>query len=165
MPVYGGEPIAQPIIAQVSFISVGIDCAGTNNVTAVLNGIEFKASAEILWTANSINPTAQLDDDQKPDWPITVSGDQTFTLSGSAGPHVLDESGRLQWSGVYFHDESNTAVLTFNTGSDTATASTQIKCYLPDITVTKTAVPASVPETGGEVTFTFKVSNTRSLIR
>ena len=29
----------------------------------------------------------------------------------------------------------------------------------PDITVLKTALPASVPETGGNVTFTFKVTN------
>ena len=72
----------------------------------------------------------------------------TVTLSGDAGnPHVnsvtaiaVDDEGTTD-------DDSDDETVTF---SDSP----------PVIDVTKTADPTSVPETGGPVTFTFRVTNT-----
>ena len=135
-PVGGQQPIT---IAQVTFASLGIDCADSNAATAVLNGIEFPASAEILWTVNPINATATLDDDQKLDWPTTVSADTTFTYQDPQG-YTCSTDPAAYTNGYYQYNECNTAVLTFSTGSDTATASTAVKCYAP--VVTKTAAGA-----------------------
>ena len=46
-----------------------------------------------------------------------------------------------------------------NTGSATDDETVTYTEVLPDITVTKTANPTSVPETGGSVTFTYVVTN------
>ena len=126
-------------IAQVTFASLGIDCANSNVATAVLNGVEFPAEAQILWSVNKINETASLDDDQKPDWPTTVSADTTFTYQDPQG-YTCSTDPAAYTNGYYQYNESNTAVLTYQTGSDTATASTLVKCYAP--VVSKTAAGA-----------------------
>ena len=136
VPTGGQQPIA---IAQVTFASLGIDCAESNAVTAVLNGVEFPASAEILWTVNNINETATLDDDQKLDWPTTVSADQTFTYTDPQG-YTCPSDPAAYTNGIHQYNEANTAVLTYQTGSDTAAASTAVKCYAP--VVSKTAAGA-----------------------
>jgi hypothetical protein len=115
-------------IAQVTYASLGINCADSNAVTAVLNDIEFTASADIAWTKNDINPTATLDDDQKLDWPTTVSADTMFTYSDPQG-YTCSNDPAAYTDGYYQYSESNTAVLTYDTGSDTATSSTLVKCY------------------------------------
>lgn len=136
VPTGGQQPIA---IAQVTFASLGVDCATSNAVTAVLNGVEFPASAEILWTANPVNPTATLDDDQKSDWPTTVSADTTFQYTDPQG-YTCSSDPAAYTNGFYQYNESNTALLTFQNGSDTASASTAVKCYAP--VVSKTAAGA-----------------------
>lgn len=73
--------------------------------------------------------------------------EETHTLSGSVGtPHVNTFTAEAEDS------EGNVA-------RDDADATVSFDDVLPSITVTKTADPLSVPETGGEVTFTFTVSN------
>ena len=136
VPTGGQQPIA---IAQVTFASLGISCADSNVATAVLNGVEFPASAQILWTVNKINETATLDDDQKSDWPATVSADTTFTYQDPQG-YTCSTDPAAYTNGFYQYSESNTAILTYQTGSDTATANTAVKCYAP--VVTKTAAGA-----------------------
>jgi hypothetical protein len=74
----------------------------------------------------------------------------TFTeaLSGDfGGPDHLNVA-----TVVVTDDEGNQA-----TDNDPATVT--FTDVLPDITVTKTALPTSVPETGGDVTFTYTVTN------
>ncbi len=46
-----------------------------------------------------------------------------------------------------------------NTDEDTDDETVTFEDVLPDISVLKTAVPTSIPETGGDVTFTFLVTN------
>ena len=135
-PVGGQQAVT---IAEVSFASLGLDCADSNSVTAVINDILFTASADIVWTANKINETASLDDDQKLDWPTTVSADITFTYQDPQG-YICSTDPAAYTNGYYQYNESNTAVLTFGNDSDTATASTAVKCYAP--VVTKTAAGA-----------------------
>jgi hypothetical protein len=135
-PVGGQQAVT---IAQVTYASLGLECADSNSVTAVINDILFPASAKILWTVNKINETASLDDDQKLDWPTTVSADATFTYSDPQG-YTCSTDPAAYTGGTYTYNESNTAVLTFTTGSDRATASTAVKCYAP--VVTKTAAGA-----------------------
>ncbi len=73
-------------IAQVTFASLGYDCTDTNVVTAVLNGNEFPAEAEIIWTAKHINPEATLTDSQPlpfPEpWPTVITADGTWSYHG-----------------------------------------------------------------------------------
>ena len=60
------------------------------------------------------------------------------------------------------HSNTVTAVASDNDGgsdTETATATVTFSDVLPDITVTKTANPTAVPETGGSVTFTVSVKN------
>ena len=91
VPTGGQQPIA---IAQVTFASLGLPCAESNEVKATLNGVEYPApDANILWTVNKINETASLDDDQKLDWPYTVSADATITYQDPQGLHLLNKSG------------------------------------------------------------------------
>jgi len=78
--------------------SLGVDCAESNTVTAVLNGIEFPASAEILWTVNKINETATLE--RRPEARLADHSQRRHDLHlpGPAGLHLLDGSGGLhQW--------------------------------------------------------------------
>ena len=156
-PVNGAQPIT---IGQVTFASLGVNCATSNAVTAVLNGIEFPASADILWTPKPVNPTATLDDSQNPAWadPITVSEDKTFTYVDPQGYVCPADPAAYAGDGIApVYTDSNTATLTYTGGTKSATASTSVTCYAPvvsktataewkkkyDWTITKTADPAS----------------------
>lgn len=154
-PVGGQQPIT---IAQVTFASLGIPCADSNVVTAVLNGNSFPASATILWTPNPVNATATLDDSQNPAWPIPVSADQTFTYTDPQGYTCPSDPAAYAGDGIApVYPDSNTATITYEGGSKSSTASTTVTCYAPivsktavtewrkkyDWTITKTADPAS----------------------
>jgi hypothetical protein len=174
VPTGGQQPIA---IAQVTFASLGLDCAESNSVKATLNGVDFLADAEILWTVNKINETASLDDDQKLDWPTTVSADTTFQYTDPQG-YTCSTDPEAYTNGYYQYTENNTAVLTYSTGSDTATASTAVKCYAPVVSktaagvyderhewdVTKTVTPLSQDVLAGSTgNFTWTVNVTESV--
>ena len=67
-------------------------------------------------------------------------------------------------SGDYPGSHVNTVTATAedddgNTDTAPATETVDFSDVLPDISVTKTADVASVPETGGDVTYTFVVTN------
>jgi len=131
-PVGGSQPIT---IAQVTFASIGVSCANSNVVTAVLNDIDFPASADILWTANPVNPTATLDDMQNPAWPITVSADQTFTYTDPQGYVCPSDPAAYAGDGIApVYTDTNTAVISYTGGSKSATASTSVTCYAPVVT-------------------------------
>jgi hypothetical protein len=125
--------------AVCGFLASPSEKAPANTVTAVLNGIPFPASADILWTGTAINATVTIDDDQKPDWPVTVSDDTTFTYTDPQGYTCSTDPGAYS-NGSYYYKEANTARLTFTTGSssgnnsDTATADTEVICYAPVVT-------------------------------
>ena len=144
VPTGGQQPIA---IAQVTFASLGISCADSNVVTAVLNGVEFPASAQILWTVNKVNETASLDDDQKLDWPTTVSADTTFTYQDPDGITCSTNPADYNSNGIKTYNESNTAVLV-GLGKQ-ASASTAVNCYLPLIDIVKTTNGADGPDLTG----------------
>ncbi len=152
-PVTGKQLVT---IAQVTFASLGIDCAESNAVTAVFNGFEFHASADIVWVPNQINGTATLDDLEVPEWPITVSEDGTFTYVDS---YTCSSDPSDYPSGYYRYYETNTATLTFGDSTANATANTEVKCYSPVLDVTKDAKQTKVPQTGGNVTYVYTVRN------
>ena len=101
-------------IIQVTFASLGVDCAKSNAVLAVVNGFKFPATANILWTATPVNPTATLDDDQNPAFPKTVSADATFTYKDS---YTCPADPAIYANGPTTYTRNNKAVLTFATGS------------------------------------------------
>ncbi len=70
------------------------------------------------------------------------------TVNGNAGTRARDTVTAT------FQDDDG------NTGSETASASVEITASAPSLSVVKTASPASVPEPGGEVTYTVTITNT-----
>ncbi|MBN1193286.1 MAG: DUF11 domain-containing protein [Coriobacteriia bacterium] len=66
---------------------------------------------------------------------------------------VADSSDRVNSATV------DAATTDDNPANDTATAMTGVIPPVPDISVTKTASPTSVPETGGNVVYTFVITN------
>ena len=154
----GGQQIT---IAQVTFASLGVDCAKSNAVLAVLNGNQFPASAEILWTATPVNPTATLDDSQNPAWPTTVSADATFTYADPQG-YTCSTNPAAYTNGTYIYNESNEAVLTFSSGSATSTASIKVTCgvNMPALSIVKTATPATYSQVGDVIHYSYLVKNT-----
>ena len=149
-----GGTVQTITIAQVTFASLGVNCADTNVVTAVLNGIPFEASKLITWEAHPINPIATLTDEQGP---LTeeLTSSEVFTIPDS---YTCPVDPDAYTDGIYTYPEDNTATL--STVAESAQASTEVTCYYPSIEVTKTANPISVPEPGGNVLFTFVVKNT-----
>ncbi|MHB8134720.1 MAG: prealbumin-like fold domain-containing protein [Anaerolineaceae bacterium] len=127
----GGQQLVT--IAQVTFASLGVKCADTNVVTAVINGLAYPASKMITWTANVINPTTTVTDEQG-ELNETLTDSIVFTLPDS---HTCSTDPTAYTSGFYQHEEVNKATL--STGGE-ATASTVVNCYAP--VVSKTAAGA-----------------------
>ena len=154
----GGKQIS---IVQVTFASLGVNCATSNAVLAVVNGFNFPASAEIKWTANPVNPTATLGDDQNSAWPTTISADATFTYKDPQG-YTCPADPATYANGPTTYAESNKAILTFSTGSVTSTASTTVKCdaYMPGLSIDKTATPATYSQAGEVIGYSYLVKNT-----
>ncbi len=115
-------------IAQVTFASLGVNCADTNVATAVLHGVSFPASAKILWTGNPIRATATLTDLQGP-LNETLTGGKVFTIPDS---YTCSTDPAAYTNGTYTYPESNTARL--STVAEPATANTEVKCYAPVVT-------------------------------
>ncbi len=149
----------QLTIIQVTFASLGVDCAKSNAVLAVLNGVKFPASADIVWTATPVNPTATLDDDQNPALPKTVSADATFTYQDS---YTCPTDVAIYANGPTTYTRNNKAVLTFTTGSISSTASTSVKCdaSMPALTLVKTATPTTYSLVGDVIQYSYLVKNT-----
>lgn len=94
---------------------------------------------------------------------VSVSDSLTPSCAGPLAALGVGESVTVTCAaGSVMSPFTNTAVATGTYGtrtvSDTATAAVLVD-YLPDIAVTKTANPTSVPETGGSVTFTVVVTS------
>ncbi len=154
--------VLQPVGGnQVTIIQVPIDCAKSNTVTATLNGFEFKASADILWTPTPVNPTAKLDDDQNPAWPTTISAAGTFTYKDPQG-YTCPASSATYANGPITYTESNKAILTLTNGSVASTASTEVKCdaYMPALKLVKTANPLTYSLFGDVINYSYLVKNT-----
>jgi len=142
VPTNGDQIIA---VAQVTFASLGINCAQSNVVTAVLNGVTFRDTKPITWAANPVNSPATLADDQNPALSTSVTDDATFTYDDS---YVCpDVSSGLYTNGKYVYTENNTATLKIGDRIlDSALASTRVTCLssVPQsqaLTITKTVVP------------------------
>ncbi len=146
-------------IIQVTFASLGVDCAKSNAVLAVLNGFKFPATADIVWTATPVNPTATLDDDQNPAFPKTVSADATFTYKDN---YTCPASAATYANGPTTYTRNNKAVLTFATGSVSSSASTSVKCdaYMPALTLVKIADPLTYSQVGDVIDYSYLVKNT-----
>jgi hypothetical protein len=123
--------------------------AKTNMGEVKLNGLVTSSTASIVWKANIIRPEATLTDEQKPlsellksEGPFPGSFEYVFpyadsyTCSGDVSKY--DATGRYQQT-IY-----NTAKVVSGDKSDSSTASTLVKCYIP--TISKTATPAFTRE-------------------
>ena len=101
--------------------------ATLNTATVTLNGIDFSAQALVEFTADVMNASVILDDDQNPAFPIEIDEggqytyDDNHTCSSDAGDYGID--------GSYEGSEDNTA--TIKAGDETldeASASTRYTC-------------------------------------
>ena len=109
--------------------------ATLNTATATIAGVGFSGTASITWTPTIVNPSVTLDDDQNPDFPVTVSDDATYPYSDSytCSTDVADYT-----DGTYQTTDPNTATISAGaTLLDSASATETINCYIP--TVSKTA--------------------------
>jgi uncharacterized repeat protein (TIGR01451 family) len=143
----------------VTFASLGVDCAKSNAVLAVVNGHNFPATADIVWTATPVNPTATLDDDRNPDLPKTVSADASYTYKDS---YTCPADPAIYSKGPVTYNRDNKATLTFATGSVSSTASTSVKCdaYMPSLKFEKTADPLTYSLLGDVIHYSYLVKNT-----
>ena len=101
--------------------------AELNTVTATFNAIDFAANAVIGWTGNESGDSAELDDDQNPAFPITITEGGTWTYSDShtCSTYRWDYD---QETHRYNSEENNTATVTWEDGSDSASAKTSYAC-------------------------------------
>jgi hypothetical protein len=108
----------------------------SNRATATLNDIAFNAAADVTWTANVINPTVTVKDNQNPDFPQTVSDGATWTY----GEEYVCSRDTADYGddGTYDFSEHNTATVSAgDTVLDSASADTTVHCYT--LLVSKTA--------------------------
>jgi hypothetical protein len=101
--------------------------ATQNVATATLNGIDFSATANIAFTANVIDATVTLDDDQNPAFPITVSDSSTFTYEDrhTCSTNAADYGA----DGSYEGSVDNKATITASGELlDEASATTRYRC-------------------------------------
>jgi uncharacterized repeat protein (TIGR01451 family) len=154
----GGKQVT---IVQMTFASLGVDCANSNAVTAVVNGFQFPASAEIVWTPNPVNPTATLTDSQNPAWPTIVTANTIFTYKDPQGYTCPAKSSSRSWEPTTY-TESNEAMLIFSTGSVSSSATTTVMCeeYMPGLKLVKSATPTTYNQVGDVINYSYLVKNT-----
>ena len=114
--------------------------ATLNTVTGTFNAIDFTATADVAYTANVINGTANVDDDQEPDLPTTVFAGEgpwtwTETQTHTCSTVSTDYSSE---TGSYTETQDNTATVTYDTGNDSADASTTYTCQAVFVDIHKT---------------------------
>jgi LPXTG-site transpeptidase (sortase) family protein len=151
--------------------------SATVDFTDVLPDISVTKTASVISvpeTGGSVTFTYTVNNNSTVPVTITDLGDDVFTtLTGSPTCQVgttLTVGGNCSFtytttlSGTAGESHTNTFMVTaedVDGNSDTASDSADVTFtdVLPDISVTKTASVASVPETGGSVTFTYTVNN------
>jgi hypothetical protein len=102
-----------------------------------------------------------LNDANNPDITGSTCTDNTVIAAGST--YSCSFTGAVSGDAITTHIDTVTGKASDDEGNEateTGSATVTITDVLPTITVTKTADPTSVPETGGNVTFTFVVTNT-----
>ncbi len=109
--------------------------ATENTATATLNGIGFSGSAEVSFVKNVLNGTANVDDDQESDFPLTVSmGEGPWTWTETQSHTCSSDLAAYGESGSYSGTVDNAATVTGSNGqTDSADAYTTYTCYIPSI--------------------------------
>jgi hypothetical protein len=102
----------------------------SNTATATLNGIDFGKTVDFSWTANVINGMADVDDDQEPDFPLTVNaGGGLWTWKETYNHTCSTSAADYGEDGTYSDTEYNTATVTGSDGqTDSANADTTYTC-------------------------------------
>jgi hypothetical protein len=111
-----------------------VDASATlNTATATFNGIDFIATAGVSFTANLINGTAVVDDDQEPDFPLTLNaGEGPWQWTETQSDECAAAGSGDYSAGTYSVTLNNIATVTASNGqSDSASASTTYICYEP----------------------------------
>ncbi len=173
----GGNSVCNYTASVLGITAVG-DAPVLNTATLTLNNIDFDADATIGWTPNVIRGSVELNDDQNPAFPITITEGGSWTY----GEDYTCSTDRAQYGSgnSYTFSEDNVAVVSDGaTTLDDATATASIACYVPAVSKTaegtytkthnwaieKTVNPASQAGSPGDVlpwTWTVKVSETPS---
>jgi hypothetical protein len=115
------------------------DVPTQNEVRAFLNwgtpelvGVSYVATP-IEWTANVINGTAVVDDDQEPDLPQTLTaGAGPWEWAETQSENCSSDPADYGADGTYGDTEYNTATVTGSNGqTDSSDAQTTYDCYAP----------------------------------
>lgn len=157
-----------------------VTCTFTNTAILGLDATKTADAASIPETGQAVTYTVTVEntspvavtldslvDDLFHDITITGHDGITNTTCASGGTIAIGGAYSCTFTAIVAGDYPGSHVNTITaqvssgslTASDAASASVDFTDVLPDIAVTKTANPASVPETGSSVTFTYTITN------
>jgi cysteine-rich repeat protein len=132
--------VAPGATATCSYSASPADASATvNTATGTFNGIDFTATAAVDFVKNVLNGTAKIDDDQEPDFPLTLiagegPGEWTETQNHTCSTDIADYAA----DGTYSETRYNTATVTGSDGqSDSASAETTYTCEAGTVEVLK----------------------------
>lgn len=148
-----------------------------NIATATFNSIDFSGQDSFAYQKNVINETATVEDDQEPDFPLTLNvGEGPWEWTESDGDNCSSTEADYEGDGIHSFGDNNTATLKPSDAEALeASASTTVTCYAPLVTkdasgsyderhtwtITKTVDPESQSGFAGDTlpwTWTVEVS-------
>jgi hypothetical protein len=115
------------------------DEATLNAATGTFNGIDFTATADVNFVKSVVNGTANIDDDQEPDFPLTLTAGEgprswTETQDHTCSTDIAD----YEADGTYSDTRYNTATVTGSAGqTDSSDAQTTYTCEAGTLDVLK----------------------------
>ncbi len=129
LPFPGGDP---------DYTSLA-DAPTENRVDIYFNGVQLTAYADIGWTANVINGTANVDDNQEPDLPTTVNaGDGPWEWTETQSDTCSTVRSDYGDDGSYSETLYNTATVDGSDGQhDESSADTTYTCETSYVDVLK----------------------------
>jgi hypothetical protein len=113
--------------------------ATLNTATGTFNGIDFSATSTVSFVANVVNGTAEVDDDQEPEFPLNLTaGEGPWNWTETQSDTCSSDSADYGADGTYSDTRNNTATVTGSDGqSDTSSASTNFTCKAGTIDILK----------------------------
>jgi hypothetical protein len=119
----------------------GTQSSNTATVTSQTPGVEGDAATKsITWSATVYNGTADVDDDQESDFPLTVNaGDGTWQWTETQSHTCSSSRSDYGSDGMYDDTVYNTATVTgSDSQTDSAKANTTYTCYASFVDILKT---------------------------
>jgi hypothetical protein len=124
---------------DLSYSAVG-SAPTSNTATATLNGIDFSKTVNFTWQKTVYNGTADVDDDQESDFPLTVNaGDGPWQWTETQDHTCSNLRSDYGEDGTYGATLYNTATVTGSDGqTDSANADTTYTCNASFVDIYKT---------------------------